>query len=232
MEQLLSFPDDDRCTRTGICGPKLILHDIPDKYQRLNCSCPESYEFLDAQHSYKGCTPNFIPYIFDGRTTPSMEVWTLTAGRQESGIAMKALIKVRQSMPTIIRVSLTTKLLYITIGVLAIVSVVSIMTAAAGGQPNDQGESATMRAWVESLVRSGKAELLVGGKGMGASVPDFQCDLIIFSIPVSMFSHATTPAMLGEAGSAAASLGQRVKATLVLGAESFAVGPESGLLSD
>jgi hypothetical protein len=36
--------------------------------------------------------------------------------------------------------------------------------AAAGGQPNDHGEIATMRAWVESLVRSGKAELLVGGE--------------------------------------------------------------------
>jgi hypothetical protein len=173
------FPDEDRCTRTGICGPNSHCTISPDKYQRVNCLCPESYEFFDAQHSYKGCTPNFIPYICDGKdhsgefkavempttswSTEStykkyalppdsshqecstsclnsclcaavlidnnscMEVWTLNAGRQESGIAMKALIKVRQSMPAIIRVSLTTKLLYITIGVLAIVSVVSIM---------------------------------------------------------------------------------------------------------
>jgi hypothetical protein len=54
------FPDEDRCTRTGICGPKSYCTISPDKYQRVNCLCPESYEFLDAQHSYKGCTPNFI----------------------------------------------------------------------------------------------------------------------------------------------------------------------------
>jgi hypothetical protein len=173
------FPDDDGCTRTGICGPNSYCTVSLDKYQRLNCSCPESYGFLDARYPYKGCKPNFIPYVCDGKDhsgefktvemqstswstestykkyasplDPSnqecstsclsnclcaavlidnkscMEVWTLTAGRQESGIAMKALIKVRQSKP-VVPVSAGTKLLYIAvISILATVSVASII---------------------------------------------------------------------------------------------------------
>jgi hypothetical protein len=54
-----------------------------------------------------------------------MEARTLTAGRKESGIAMKSLIKVRRQSKPIVPVSLGTKLLYIAVSILATVSVAS-----------------------------------------------------------------------------------------------------------
>ncbi|XP_066379069.1 uncharacterized protein [Miscanthus floridulus] len=44
------------------------------------------------------------------------------------------------------------------------------------------------------------------------------------------FEHNT--AMDGQPGAATATLGPRVKANLVLGSESFAISPESGILSE
>ncbi|XP_062230128.1 G-type lectin S-receptor-like serine/threonine-protein kinase LECRK4 [Phragmites australis] len=66
------FPGDgcSRKTKYGIqamCGPNAYCKVSSLKEQRLNCECPDGYVFVDEQHKYRGCWPNFVPHSCDGK---------------------------------------------------------------------------------------------------------------------------------------------------------------------
>ncbi|XP_034591839.1 G-type lectin S-receptor-like serine/threonine-protein kinase LECRK3 [Setaria viridis] len=64
------FPGDGCSRRTnfgleGMCGPNAYC--TIDKEERLDCECPYGYVFVDEQHKYKGCRPNFVPHTCNGK---------------------------------------------------------------------------------------------------------------------------------------------------------------------
>ncbi|CAN6177520.1 unnamed protein product [Urochloa humidicola] len=60
------YPSDDACSRKtnnsfqGMCGPNAFCKVVPSREQRLQCECPFGYVFVDEQHEYRGCRPNFV----------------------------------------------------------------------------------------------------------------------------------------------------------------------------
>ncbi|GJN38841.1 hypothetical protein PR202_gb27919 [Eleusine coracana subsp. coracana] len=66
------FPGDgcERKTKygmQGMCGPNAYCKASSLKEQRLKCECPDGYVFVDEQHGYRGCRPNFTPHSCDGK---------------------------------------------------------------------------------------------------------------------------------------------------------------------
>ncbi|CAL5039413.1 unnamed protein product [Urochloa decumbens] len=65
-EVVSMFPADG-CSRMtkysiqSICGPNAYCKVSSSKGQRINCECPYGYVFLDEQHEYRGCGPNYVP---------------------------------------------------------------------------------------------------------------------------------------------------------------------------
>lgn len=50
-----------------MCGPNSYCTVSTTKEQRVSCECPHNYVFMDEQHQYKGCRPNFVPHSCKGK---------------------------------------------------------------------------------------------------------------------------------------------------------------------
>ncbi|PVH47530.1 hypothetical protein PAHAL_4G081000 [Panicum hallii] len=71
-EVLSQFPVDGCSRKTmyssqGMCGPNSYCTVSTTKEQRVSCECPYNYVFMDEQHQYKGCRPNFVPHSCKGK---------------------------------------------------------------------------------------------------------------------------------------------------------------------